>query len=129
MSDTLPPAPLPSPSPVPPLGLHPPGPGAVAGGASSGSPTSGLAIASLVLGIISLLCCTGILTAIPGIITGHMARAEIRRSGGALGGDGMALTGLILGYLTVAATIVGTALFLVFGLFTASIASQAPTAI
>ena len=55
--------------------------------------TSSLAIASLVSGILgwTLLPVLGTLVA---IVTGHMARAEIRRSGGALEGDGLAIGGL-----------------------------------
>lgn len=32
------------------------------------------------------------------VITGHMAKKEIRQSDGLLGGDGIATAGLILGY-------------------------------
>lgn len=66
---------------------------------------SGLAIASLVLGIIGLvllLICIGPLFAIPAVICGHMAYSRINRSGGALVGQGMALAGLITGYLSIA---------------------------
>lgn len=66
--------------------------------------TSALAIWSLVLGILSLLCFS-FLTGIPAIICGHMGRTKIRQSNGTLGGDGLALTGLILGY---AGTIITT---------------------
>jgi hypothetical protein len=62
-------------------------------------PTSSLAIASLVLGGLSYIACTGPLTGIPAIICGHMARGEIRRSRGLYKGDGLALTGLIMGYI------------------------------
>jgi len=58
--------------------------------------TSGVAIASLVCGILVFL--TGPITGIPALITGHIARKKIRNSGGTLAGSGMALTGLILGY-------------------------------
>ncbi len=53
--------------------------------------TSGHAIASLV----------GSLVGIPplGIICGHIAMSQIKKSGGQLGGHGMALAGLILGYI------------------------------
>jgi hypothetical protein len=57
--------------------------------------TSGLAIASLVLS-----CLTFVLLpfgCIPGIICGHLARAECRRNP-AVSGDGLALAGLIIGY-------------------------------
>lgn len=59
--------------------------------------TSGLAIASLVCGILFLF----LPAAIGAVITGHLSRAEIRRSGGRKNGAGMALAGLILGYLGV----------------------------
>jgi hypothetical protein len=62
-------------------------------------PTSGLAITSLVLGIVGLMF-VPILASIPAVITGHMARAEIKRSEGDLEGDGMAVAGLITGYLS-----------------------------
>lgn len=61
--------------------------------------TSGLAIASLVFGILSILgavFCGAFLVA---IICGHIALSQIKRSGGALGGRGLAVAGLILGYV------------------------------
>jgi hypothetical protein len=60
----------------------------------------GLAIASLVLGILSLVC-FGLLTGIPAIICGHLARGRARRSPTQYGGAGMAIAGLILGYLSI----------------------------
>lgn len=62
--------------------------------------TSGKAVASLVLGIGIFLF--SVLAGIPAIIFGHLAKSDIRKSGGRLQGDGMALAGLILGYLSVA---------------------------
>jgi competence protein ComGC len=61
-------------------------------------PTSGKATASLICGILGLTIFS-ILTAIPAIIFGHMSRKEIRESGGRLKGDGMALAGMIMGYI------------------------------
>ena len=61
--------------------------------------TSGLGVAGMVLGILSL--CGGI-TALPAVICGHLSLRSIRRSGGRLGGHGMAITGLVLGYLALA---------------------------
>ena len=60
-------------------------------------PWSGLAIASLVGGVLSLG--TGFLTGIPAVVCGHLGRARIRKSGDGLRGKGMALAGLILGYV------------------------------
>lgn len=60
---------------------------------------SGMAVTSLVLGITSLLF--SLLTAIPAIVCGHVAKARIRRDPEGFGGNGMATAGLILGYLHV----------------------------
>jgi len=67
-------------------------------------PRSALATGSLVCGILGFP--TMGLTAIPAIITGHMARRSIKRAGEKLGGKGIALAGLITGYL---ALVVGIA--------------------
>ncbi len=67
--------------------------------------TSGLAIGSLVLGLVSLLCLP-FLPAIPAIICGHVAVSRIRRSGGALEGSGLAIAGLVTGYLGLLMTVV-----------------------
>lgn len=58
--------------------------------------TSGLAIASLVC---SLLC---IPINIAGIICGHLALGEIKRSAGRIGGRGLAIAGLVIGYIQIA---------------------------
>jgi type II secretory pathway pseudopilin PulG len=64
----------------------------------SGAPitpeTSGLAIGSLICGILFFF----LPSAIAAIVMGHISRAQIRRSGGQKTGAGLALTGLILGY-------------------------------
>jgi hypothetical protein len=57
----------------------------------------GLATASLVCGICGVFL--GPLTGIPAIITGHMALGRIRKSGSILQGNGLAIAGLILGYI------------------------------
>lgn len=64
-------------------------------------PNSTTAIISLVAGILGLTVFPGI-GSIIAVITGHMAKGEIARSGGALGGSGAATWGLILGYIGVA---------------------------
>lgn len=68
----------------------------------SAQQTDGKATASLILGILSLLCLS-IFAGIPAIILGHMSKANIRRSMGRLKGDGMATAGLIMGYISAAA--------------------------
>lgn len=64
-------------------------------------PNSNLALASLILGILGWTVIPTI-GAIAAIITGHMAKNEIKSSLGALGGDGMATAGLVLGYANIA---------------------------
>jgi hypothetical protein len=68
-------------------------------------PWSGLAIASLVGGVLSLGL--GFLTGIPAVICGHLGRARIRKSGGGLRGKGMALAGVVLGYLMSVVSVLG----------------------
>jgi type II secretory pathway pseudopilin PulG len=64
--------------------------------------TDGKAVASLVLGILSVTI-LWILAGIPAIILGHISRTSIRKSMGELKGAGMAMAGLIMGYISVAA--------------------------
>jgi len=56
--------------------------------------TSGMAIASLVLGICGLITCG--ITALVGLILGLVAMHRIKKSNGALGGSGLALAGTIV---------------------------------
>jgi len=74
--------------------------------------TSTTAIVSLVFGIICWIAIPFI-GAIVAIICGHVARTEIRNSPpGSIEGDGMAVAGLILGYLHLA--LIAMFLLLVF---------------
>ncbi|MCP9494092.1 MAG: DUF4190 domain-containing protein [Pyrinomonadaceae bacterium MAG19_C2-C3] len=63
--------------------------------------TSGFAVASLVLGILTWLggaiCGAGIAA----VICGHIALSAIKHGGGRVGGRGVALAGLVLGYISV----------------------------
>jgi len=63
------------------------------------SATNSLAVVSLVAGIISWFMCPFV-GGIVAVITGHVARSQLKRSGE--GGGGLATAGLILGYLHVA---------------------------
>jgi hypothetical protein len=56
------------------------------------------AIACLITGILGWTL-VPLLGSIAAIITGHLARKEIKESGGALGGNSMATAGLIMGYI------------------------------
>lgn len=64
---------------------------------------SGKAVASLVISIVSLFVC--MFLGIVGIVLGHLALKDIRDSGGALTGDGLAKAGIIIGWIDVALSI------------------------
>jgi hypothetical protein len=77
------------------------------------SGTNSLAIASMVLGVAEFF--TGGLTAIPAVICGHIARRQMKQT--AQRGDGLATSGLVLGYMAIifwsvliAASLVGVAI-------------------
>jgi hypothetical protein len=74
-------------------------------GPTSSPSTSTLALVSLVAGILTWFA-VPVLGAIAAVITGHMARREIRDSQGHVGGDALAVVGLILGYLQLALILV-----------------------
>lgn len=82
-------------------------------------PNSGLAIASMVCGIAGYLTCyfVGIL-GIPAVICGHMAISQINNSPLPVAGRGMAIAGLILGYLGILITL-GAVLSFVFAIVAA----------
>lgn len=82
-------------------------------GPSSQRTTSALAVVSLVSGIVSWLLLP-LLGALVAIITGHLARSEIRASQGGLDGDGLAIAGLILGYLQIVLGILAVAAVMLF---------------
>lgn len=68
------------------------------------APTNSLAVVSLVSGILSWVLCPFV-GAVVAVITGHVARSQIRTSGEA--GGGMAVAGLVLGYVHLVAWVVG----------------------
>ena len=65
---------------------------------SSGTKTSTLSIISLIAGVLGIFLFGSIIA----IICGHIACSEIRNSNGKLSGNGLAISGLILGYLGIA---------------------------
>jgi hypothetical protein len=66
-------------------------------GTTAAPATSGAAVASLVCGILSISFLP-FFASLPAIICGHIARSNVKKSGGTLTGSGMALAGLIMGY-------------------------------
>ncbi|MBI4617361.1 MAG: DUF4190 domain-containing protein [Planctomycetes bacterium] len=73
--------------------------GAAAAGALPS--TNGLAIASMICGIIGVIpgVCMLLLPSILAVVFGHVGSGQIRSSGGHQTGEGMATAGLICGYL------------------------------
>jgi hypothetical protein len=66
---------------------------------------SGFAIWSLVLGTLSSLGCL-FFTGLPAVICGHIGYSRINRSNGTLTGRGLALAGLITGYIGIVLSLV-----------------------
>jgi len=75
--------------------------------------TSSLAVVSLIMGIVGWTVFP-FLGSLIAIVTGHMARAEIRRQPRALEGDGLAVAGLVLGWLAVIGSILVVVGFVLF---------------
>ncbi len=124
MSDTTPPVPpvppadgsTPPVAPAPPAQPTYPAYGQPAQGYYA-PPTNTLAIVALVLAFIVPL---------GGIICGHIARGQIKRTGE--GGDGLALAGLIIGYAFTGLTVLFVVGYLVvFGIFFATFGTIATT--
>ena len=95
------------PPPPPPPGMYQtpmpaqPGLPGDAYGMPMGQPqTSGKAIGSLVCGIMGLLI--PLIGGVVAIVLGHLGLSEIKRSAGRLKGDGLAIAGLVMGYLEAA---------------------------
>ena len=62
--------------------------------------TSNMALVSLISGIVSWFLLP-LVAAIVAVITGHMAKKEIKNGGGMVTGNGMATAGLVLGYVQI----------------------------
>jgi len=68
------------------------------------APTNGKATSSLIVGITTLVlswCCGFGVLGLVAVVLGMKGRSEIRRSGGAQGGEGIALAGVITGAIAV----------------------------
>ena len=90
----------------------------------TGPPNSTAAMVSLVFGILSWIFLPAI-GPIVAVVAGHMARGEIRRSNGQVGGGGMAMAGLVLGYLQIALLVLGLCAIIVIAIL-ATIGSRVP---
>ena len=111
-------------------GYMPPPPGGGYGAGYTGyagQRTDGLAVASLIIGIVSIVCsvaCLGIILGPTAAIMGFIARQRIATSGGALGGGTLAIVGLILG---IVGFVTGVGAFF-FWIYASSISNSAATA-
>lgn len=75
-------------------------------------PTSSMAMVSMIAGIVGWVLAP-LIGSLVAIVTGHMAKREIRESAGQLSGDGMATAGLVLGYLQIVPAILCTCVIVV----------------
>ena len=80
-------------------------------------PTNGLAITSLVLSIASFVALP-LIGSIGGVVCGHIARDQLRRSREPEQGDGLALAGLIIGWIGIAFYVL--LLLIIFGVIFAA---------
>lgn len=87
--------------PPPPPGYGAPVPGY--GGPPQNHPR---AVLTLVLGIVSIVCC-GFFAGIPAIILGRKGMTEVDGSGGTLGGRGMLQAGFICGIIGTVLSVIG----------------------
>lgn len=83
----------PAPAPYPPPGYPTP--------YTPAKQTNGLAVASLVASLVWFFW----LGSIAAVVFGHVALGQIKKSNGTQSGEGMAIAGLVLGYLSLAAVI------------------------
>lgn len=107
-----------------PPGFPPPPPGAQVPPAPAPQyglvpPNNRFAIPALILGILSItgLCCYGVggpVLGVPAAILGHISKREIRESGGAQGGQGMAQAGFITGIVGSALGVLGVIVIIAF---------------
>lgn len=106
MTSILPPPP-PPPVPAAPQGWAPYQP-------PRRATTNGFAVAALVLGIAVL--CTGIIGGVLAVIFGSVALNRIDAAQGAEKGRGLAIAGIVLGWIAIALTAVAAAAWLIYGI-------------
>lgn|SRR5215475_7719014 len=121
---TPPPAPPPAQSPPPGAPTPPPAPPPSYGqpttgyGYQTGPKTNGLAIASLVLGIAGLVFYVCGVASILALVFGYMARGQIDRDPANQGGRGMAIAGIIMGWIGVAIFVIFWVVIIIVGVTT-----------
>jgi hypothetical protein len=73
-------------------------------------PTSGMAIAALVMGIVGLTLLP-LVGSILALIFGYMARNDIRQRPDEVSGGGLALAGIVMGWIAIGLSVVGLLIF------------------
>lgn len=112
---------------APPAAGYVPTPPAAGNGYAAAPPTNGLALASMICGLAGLLGNVFVVflvmpffVSLAAVILGHVALSQLKKRPGT-GGRGMAITGLVTGYVAVGvaaiAVIVGLVALLSFGAF------------
>ncbi|MBA2736395.1 MAG: DUF4190 domain-containing protein, partial [Pyrinomonadaceae bacterium] len=84
--------------------------------ASGAGQNQTLAIVSLILGILSVLCCAWFLPGIAAVVLGFMAKSKAEQNPNEYGGRGLALGGIITGGISVVLGIIVMILYLFTGL-------------
>jgi len=74
--------------------------------------TSPWSVVSLISGIASYIALP-FLGAIIALVTGYVAKDEIRKSNGTIGGEGMATAGIVLGWINIALILIAIALIVI----------------
>jgi hypothetical protein len=77
----------------------PPAPGAAPAPPYGRPATNGMAVASMVLGILGMVGMIWIISPILALVFGYISKGQIDRSGGALEGRGYAIAGIVLGWV------------------------------
>jgi hypothetical protein len=78
----------------------------------SARPSSGFAVASLVLGILGVIFLR-VIGPILALVFGYVGRSRIKSSGGREGGSGMAIAGIVLGWVGIGIDLLIVGLFFV----------------
>lgn len=86
------------------------------------APTNGMAVASLVFGLVGMFLFP-VIAPLLAVIFGHVARRQIRNSG--QGGGGMAVAGLVLGYIALSFAAIGLLIVIVIFIIAAAAAGAA----
>ena len=86
-----------------------------------GQESSGKSVAALVSGILGLTLCPILIPSIAAVVLGYSARNEIDASGGRIGNRGLAIAGIILGWIGIAFFVLGILLVIVLVIIGAAV--------